>query len=165
MRKHRSIAAAATLVVAASVAAAVTLLPRPSSADPASDMAMAAAVADRQTLVVVERCDKTYTLGDGTAHRFAEHGFPFGAESWLARVAVVGHGAGVARAAPSGYEARVVDRGVFVRSGAIAVDCGVVGSADALDTVTLVLPRAYRLDEADPWTATAQTSAQAPAHP
>ena len=55
--------------------------------------------------------------------------------------------------APPGYPYALVTKGIFVREGGVAVDCGNEHDGKIYDTVTFVVPRVYKLDldTTSPW--------------
>ena len=71
----------------------------------------------------------------------------------LGRASVLGHFASPAPNRPSGFTHAQVSKGVYVKDGSIAVDCGADSDPNRFDSVVLILPRAYKveLDGANPY--------------
>ena len=105
---------------------------------------------DDQTVVFEASCSQSFER-DGVTHYFAEHQLrlPLSPRQ-LSRVRVLAQTP--ANALP-GYPYAVISKGVFVREGAVAVECGDATIGKQFDHVMFVVPRVYKLDidTSSPW--------------
>jgi hypothetical protein len=118
----------------------------------AADPILSSDKGDDQTVATDASCDGKFER-DGVTHYFAQHLFerPLSARQ-LSRVRVLAHVTDPNATVP-GYSYAVVSKGIFVREGAVAVECGDATTGKAFDTVTFVTPRIYKLDidTSAPW--------------
>jgi hypothetical protein len=115
------------------------------------------AAADSETLrspqveTAVEMCTHP-VVTNGVTYRVAEHRFPRRVTASLARVSVLAPVPTWEPGSPPGYVLKKVEEGVFVKDGAVAVNCG-TWNEPRYETVIFLLPRAYKLDldPTEPW--------------
>ncbi|MFO0677527.1 MAG: hypothetical protein U0169_13410 [Polyangiaceae bacterium] len=123
------------------------------SAHAASEVPVPSTIDVSQTFEWTDTCSFARTVG-GVTHHFAKHDFALRRSvASLGRASVVGHFATNSGARPEGYTHTKVSKGVYVKDGSIAVDCGADTDPDRFDTVVLVLPKAYKveLDQSNPY--------------